>query len=59
MSEPRCALRTLPASTARIVLSRDGDTTVLVLDHGDIPAPGGMRAMRIWTAALGRLEAAA
>jgi hypothetical protein len=46
---------TLPESVARIELSVDGATTVLVLEHGDLPAPSGMRAMRVWTVALGRL----
>lgn len=49
----------LPGSVARVELSRDGDTTVLVLDHADLSAPAGMRAMRVWTNALTRLGAAA
>jgi hypothetical protein len=47
---------TLPDSVARIELTSDGETTVLVLDHGGIRAPVGMRAMRLWTSALDRLE---
>ncbi len=43
-------------SLARIELHRDGDRTVLVLDHAAIPAARGMRAIRVWTAALARLE---
>lgn len=49
----------LPDGVARIELSTQGDATVLVLDHADINAPAGMRAMRIWTNALARLEVAA
>ena len=49
----------LPASTARIELSSDGEATVLVLEHGEIAAPNGMRAMQLWTRALDRLEVAA
>jgi hypothetical protein len=49
----------LPASVARIELTRDGDATVLVLDQADVAAPEGMRAMRRWTYALARLEVAA
>jgi hypothetical protein len=45
-------------SVARIALERDGPRTVLVLEQTDIPAPRGMRAMRLWTRALDRLEAA-
>jgi uncharacterized protein YndB with AHSA1/START domain len=48
----------LPDSVARIELRPEGETTVLVLDHRDIPEPRGMRAMRIWTRALARLEEA-
>jgi hypothetical protein len=43
---------------ARIELRQDGETTVVVLEQVDIPAPRGMRAMRTWTTALDRFEAA-
>ena len=46
----------LPESVARIELSREDDTVVLVLDHEDILEPVGMRALRLWAAALARLE---
>lgn len=49
----------LPASVARIELSSDGNATVLVLDHADVAAPEGMRAMRRWSRALERLAVAA
>lgn len=55
--EPRRALElTLPDSVARIELTREDDTVVLVLDHEDIHEPAGMRAMRTWSNALARLE---
>jgi hypothetical protein len=54
----RVAELALPGSVARIELSRDGAATVLVLEHLEIPAPAGMRGMRLWTAALDRLEVA-
>jgi hypothetical protein len=55
--EPRRVVElALPASVARIELHVDGETTVLVLDHEDVAAPAGMRAMGRWTAALARLE---
>jgi hypothetical protein len=58
--EPRrVAELVLPESIARVELSAEGDVTVLVLDHVGIAAPVGMRAMRIWTRALDRLEVAA
>jgi hypothetical protein len=57
--EPRRVVELkLPDSVAQIELRRDGDTTVLVLEHRGIAAPVGMRAMRVWTNALARLEAA-
>lgn len=43
-------------SVARIELTPDGDTTILVLDHERIPAEVGMRFMRRWTAALERFD---
>lgn len=46
----------LPESVARIELTREDDTVVLVLDHEDILEPVGMRAMRRWSTALARLE---
>jgi hypothetical protein len=48
----------LPGSVARIELTREGDTTLLVLEHADVAAPVGMRAMGLWTRALARLEVA-
>ena len=55
--EPRRVVElALPESVARIELSREDDVVVLVLDHEDLHAPVGMRAMRMWTQALGRLE---
>ncbi len=48
----------LPGSVATIELSAQGDETVLVLDHTEISAPEGMRAMRNWTRAFERLEEA-
>lgn len=54
--EPRRVVElALPESVARIELSADGEATVLVLDHPDLPAPSGMRAMRRWTVAFERL----
>ena len=47
-----------PPSVVRIELSADGDRTLLVLDHRRIDAALGMRYLRDWTAALGRLEGA-
>jgi hypothetical protein len=47
----------LQDSVARIELRRDGDRTLLVLDHEAIPEPAGMRALGSWTRALARLEA--
>jgi len=56
--EPRRIVElVLPESVARIELTREDDTVVLVLDHEDVRAPIGMRSMRLWTIALGRLEA--
>lgn len=43
-------------SVARIELTPDGKTTILVLDHERIPAEGGMRFMRRWTTALERFD---
>ncbi len=43
-------------SVARIQLTPDGDTTVLVLDHERIPAEAGMRFARRWTTVLERFE---
>lgn len=58
--EPRRVVElALPGSVARIELSAQGGRTVLVLDHEELAAPEGMRAMRIWTLALERLEVAA
>ncbi|HEY6962386.1 MAG TPA: hypothetical protein VI408_10900 [Gaiellaceae bacterium] len=48
----------LAGSTARVELTREGDTTVLVLEHGELLAPDGMRAIGTWTRALDRLEVA-
>lgn len=57
--EPRRAVQlVLPGSVARVELTcEDDDDVVLVLDHEDVQAPVGMRAMRSWTRALARLEA--
>lgn len=43
-------------SVATIELRPDGSGTVLVLEHAGIPAPRGMRAMRLWTEALAAFE---
>lgn len=45
-------------SVARVELRAEAGRTVLVLDHAGIPADRGMRAMRVWTAALARFEEA-
>jgi uncharacterized protein YndB with AHSA1/START domain len=47
-----------PPSLVRIQLHADGACTLLVLDHERIDAALGMRYMRDWGRALGRLEAA-
>ncbi|MGZ4382907.1 MAG: SRPBCC domain-containing protein [Gaiellaceae bacterium] len=44
------------ASLVRVELSDEAGGTVLVLDHSRIEATRGMRAMRLWTEALDRLE---
>ena len=55
--EPRRALElVLPDSVARIELTPEDDAVVLVLDHEDILEPVGMRALRLWSVALARLE---
>ena len=46
----------LDDSVATIELRPDGGGTVLVLEHAGIPAPTGMRAMRLWTEALAAFE---
>jgi hypothetical protein len=55
--EPRRLVElALPESVARIELRVEGETIVLVLDHDGVPAPAGMRAMRVWTVSLERLS---
>jgi hypothetical protein len=39
-------------SILRVELSRDGETTVLVLDHRRLDAKVCMRYMRVWTDSL-------
>jgi hypothetical protein len=43
-------------SVARIELTTEGDTTILVLDHERIPAAVGMTFIRRWTNALERFD---
>ena len=43
-------------SVVRFELRRDGETTVLVLDHTRIEATAGMRALAWWTRRLERLQ---
>jgi uncharacterized protein YndB with AHSA1/START domain len=43
-------------SRVRLELSRDGDTTLLVLEHSLIEARMGMTYTQQWTVALDRLE---
>jgi hypothetical protein len=60
--EPRRSLELVfLKSIARIEIAPapEGGGTRLVLEHSEILAPLGMRAMRIWSRALDRLEAAA
>jgi hypothetical protein len=44
----------LPDSVARVELSREGERTLLVLNHERIPAAVGMRYAQRWTTALER-----
>jgi uncharacterized protein YndB with AHSA1/START domain len=44
-------------TVVRIELAREGDRTLLVLEHGGVAADRGMRLMRLWSASLDRLEA--
>lgn len=46
------------ASLVRVELAPDAGGTVLVLDHSLIEAVRGMRALRLWSEALERLEVA-
>src|SRR5436309_2406536 len=58
--EPRRVLElAFPDSVARIEIASEAGETRLVLEHSEIFAPWGMRAMRMWTRALDRLEEAA
>jgi uncharacterized protein YndB with AHSA1/START domain len=45
-----------PQSVVRIELHREGEHTLLVLDHRQIDATLGMRYLRNWTRALDRFE---